>query len=244
MRKHAILVLALAAGLAGAISPASAGSPWRRRAAASPVARSHRALGAPAPARAPRRASPGCRAPAVAAARADAPAGHLRHAASRRAGTSPPQGGEAWRRAAFPADDGVLERQGKAGHDRHRHQRPLSLSGREERLCRRYGVGVGRPGFEWAGTHKVTRKAEWPDWRPPAEMRKRQPGLPAFMPGGPKNPLGARALYLGSTLYRIHGSNEPWTIGKAVSSGCIRMRNEDVIDLYGRVGVGTSVRVI
>ncbi|MGE0232312.1 MAG: L,D-transpeptidase, partial [Flavobacteriaceae bacterium] len=86
----------------------------------------------------------------------------------------------------------------------------------------RYGVGVGRPGFEWAGTHKVSRKAEWPDWRPPAEMRQRQPGLPEMMPGGPHNPLGARALYLGSTLYRIHGSNEPWTIGHAVSSGCIR----------------------
>jgi lipoprotein-anchoring transpeptidase ErfK/SrfK len=111
-------------------------------------------------------------------------------------------------------------------------------------FARRYGVGVGRPGFEWAGTHKVTRKSEWPDWRPPAEMRKRQPGLPAFMPGGPKNPLGARALYLGSTLYRIHGSNEPWTIGQAVSSGCIRMRNEDVIDLYERVPVGAKVQVL
>ena len=109
--------------------------------------------------------------------------------------------------------------------------------------ARRYGVGVGRPGFEWAGTHKVTRKAEWPDWRPPAAMRKRQPDLPAFMPGGPANPMGARALYLGSTLYRIHGSNEPWTIGGAVSSGCIRMRNEDVIDLYNRVGVGVKVIV-
>jgi lipoprotein-anchoring transpeptidase ErfK/SrfK len=111
-------------------------------------------------------------------------------------------------------------------------------------FARRYGVGVGRPGFEWAGTHKVTRKAEWPDWRPPVEMRKRQPGLPSHMPGGPTNPLGARALYLGSTLYRIHGSNEPWTIGRAVSSGCIRMRNEDVIDLYSRVPVGATVRVI
>ena len=108
----------------------------------------------------------------------------------------------------------------------------------------RYGVGVGRPGFEWAGAHKITRKAEWPDWTPPPEMLKRQPGLPRFMKGGPNNPLGARALYLGSTLYRIHGSNEPWTIGHAVSSGCIRMRNEDVTDLYGRVGVGTRVLVI
>lgn len=107
----------------------------------------------------------------------------------------------------------------------------------------RYGVGVGRPGFEWTGTHTVTRKAEWPDWRPPAEMRARQPYLPEFVPGGEGNPLGARALYLGSTLYRIHGSNEPWSIGQAVSSGCIRMRNEDVMDLYEQVGVGTKVIV-
>jgi len=110
--------------------------------------------------------------------------------------------------------------------------------------ARRYGVGVGKPGFEWAGTHKITRKAEWPDWRPPAEMRKRRPELPTFMAGGPDNPLGARALYLGSTLYRIHGSNQPWSIGHAVSSGCIRMRNEDVMDLYERVRVGTRVYVI
>jgi lipoprotein-anchoring transpeptidase ErfK/SrfK len=110
--------------------------------------------------------------------------------------------------------------------------------------ARRYGVGVGRPGFEWAGVHQVTRKAEWPDWRPPAQMRERQPWLPEFMEGGPNNPLGARALYLGSTLYRIHGTSEPWTIGTAVSSGCIRMRNEDVIDLYERVPVGTRVVVI
>ncbi len=108
----------------------------------------------------------------------------------------------------------------------------------------RYGVGVGRPGFEWAGTHRITRKAEWPDWVPPDEMRQRVPNLPVEMKGGPANPLGARALYLGSTLYRIHGSNEPWTIGHAVSSGCIRMRNEDITDLYGRVGVGTRVIVI
>lgn len=108
----------------------------------------------------------------------------------------------------------------------------------------RYGVGVGRPGFEWAGVHTVTRMAEWPDWTPPDQMRERVPGLPTFMAGGLNNPLGARALYLGSTLYRIHGSNEPWTIGMAVSSGCIRMRNEDVVDLYNRVGVGTRVIVI
>jgi lipoprotein-anchoring transpeptidase ErfK/SrfK len=110
--------------------------------------------------------------------------------------------------------------------------------------ARRYGVGVGRPGFQWAGVHTVTRKAEWPDWTPPAAMLKRKPDLPRHMEGGPDNPLGARALYLGSTDYRIHGSNEPWTIGKAVSSGCIRMRNEDVTDLYRRVPVGARVLVI
>lgn len=108
----------------------------------------------------------------------------------------------------------------------------------------RYGIGVGRPGFEWAGVKTVTRKAEWPDWRPPAEMLKRRPDLPSFMPGGPENPLGARALYLGSSLYRIHGTNEPHTIGQNVSSGCIRMMNEDAIDLYTRVRVGTRVIVI
>ncbi|MBX9739770.1 MAG: L,D-transpeptidase [Beijerinckiaceae bacterium] len=108
----------------------------------------------------------------------------------------------------------------------------------------RYGIGVGRPGFEWAGVKTVTRKAEWPDWRPPAEMLKRRPDLPSFMPGGPENPLGARALYLGSSLYRIHGTNEPHTIGQNVSSGCIRMMNEDAVDLYPRVRVGTRVIVI
>ena len=108
----------------------------------------------------------------------------------------------------------------------------------------RYGIGVGRPGFTWAGVKTVSMKKEWPDWRPPDEMLKRRPDLPRYMPGGPDNPLGARALYLGSSLYRIHGSNEPWTIGTAVSSGCIRMRNEDVIDLYERVPVGARVIVI
>ncbi len=107
----------------------------------------------------------------------------------------------------------------------------------------RYGIGVGRPGFEWAGVKAITRKAEWPDWRPPQEMLKRRPDLPAFMAGGPDNPLGARALYLGSSLYRIHGTNEPGTIGQNVSSGCIRMMNEDVIDLYNRVRVGAKVVV-
>jgi lipoprotein-anchoring transpeptidase ErfK/SrfK len=108
----------------------------------------------------------------------------------------------------------------------------------------RYGIGVGRPGFTWAGVKTISMKKEWPSWTPPAEMLKRRPDLPRFMEGGPENPLGARAMYLGSTLYRIHGSNEPWTIGTSVSSGCIRMRNEDVIDLYNRVKVGTRVVVI
>lgn len=117
-----------------------------------------------------------------------------------------------------------------------------------EGKARRYGVGVGKPGFEWAGTHKVSRKAEWPDWRPPAEMIAREAkkgrNLPSFMEGGSENPLGARAMYLGSSLYRIHGTNQPWTIGQAVSSGCIRMRNEDVVDLYERVKIGAKVTVI
>src|SRR5215475_1598726 len=108
----------------------------------------------------------------------------------------------------------------------------------------RYGIGVGRPGFTWAGVKTVSMKREWPDWRPPKEMLVRRPDLPHYMAGGPENPLGARAMYLGSSLYRIHGSNEPWTIGTQVSSGCIRMRNEDVIDLYERVKVGTKVVVI
>ncbi|GAA3841753.1 L,D-transpeptidase [[Pseudomonas] carboxydohydrogena] len=108
----------------------------------------------------------------------------------------------------------------------------------------RYGVGVGKPGFMWSGVKTISAKREWPDWTPPAEMIKRRPDLPRHMEGGPENPLGARAMYLGSTLYRIHGSNEPWTIGTNVSSGCIRMRNEDVIDLYGRVKVGTRVVVL
>ncbi len=108
----------------------------------------------------------------------------------------------------------------------------------------RYGIGVGRPGFTWAGVKTITAKREWPDWTPPPEMLARRPDLPRHMEGGPENPLGARAMYLGSTLYRIHGSNEPWTIGTNVSSGCIRMRNQDVIDLYGRVNVGTRVVVL
>ncbi|MDB5511236.1 MAG: hypothetical protein JWR08_719 [Enterovirga sp.] len=107
-----------------------------------------------------------------------------------------------------------------------------------------YGVGVGRPGFEWSGIKQVSAKRERPSWTPPAEMLQRRPDLPRYMSGGPDNPLGARALYLGSSLYRIHGSNEPETIGQAVSSGCIRMTNEDVIDLYSRVKVGAKVVVL
>jgi lipoprotein-anchoring transpeptidase ErfK/SrfK len=119
----------------------------------------------------------------------------------------------------------------------------LYLVGSEGRAIR-YGIGVGRPGYTWSGVHAVSAKKEWPDWVPPDEMLKRQPYLPHFVAGGPNNPLGARALYLGSTIYRIHGSNEPWTIGQNVSSGCIRMRNADVVDLYERVKVGSKVIVL
>ncbi|HEY3678065.1 MAG TPA: L,D-transpeptidase [Bradyrhizobium sp.] len=108
----------------------------------------------------------------------------------------------------------------------------------------RYGIGVGRDGFRWGGVHKVTAKKEWPSWTPPAEMLARRHDIPRHMAGGINNPLGARALYLGSTLYRIHGSNEPETIGQAVSSGCFRMTNDDVTDLYNRVSVGATVVVL
>jgi len=107
----------------------------------------------------------------------------------------------------------------------------------------RYGIGVGRQGFQWQGIQKISRKQEWPDWRPPPEMIERQPYLPRFMAGGPGNPMGARALYLGQTVYRIHGTNQPQTIGHAVSSGCFRLVNEDVIDLFDRVPVGTKVLI-
>jgi lipoprotein-anchoring transpeptidase ErfK/SrfK len=107
-----------------------------------------------------------------------------------------------------------------------------------------YGIGVGRPGFTWAGTKTISMKREWPDWRPPAQMLKRRPDLPRYMSGGINNPLGARAMYLGGSMFRIHGSNEPETIGQAVSSGCIRMTNADVVDLYQRVRVGTPVVVL
>jgi len=108
----------------------------------------------------------------------------------------------------------------------------------------RYGIGVGRDGFTWSGVQTITRRAEWPDWHPPAEMIARQPYLPRYMAGGPGNPMGARALYLGNTIYRIHGTNAPHTIGQRVSSGCIRLTNEDVTDLYSRVNIGTRVVVL
>ena len=114
--------------------------------------------------------------------------------------------------------------------------------------ARRYGVGVGKAGFEWSGTERISRKAKWPSWTPPKEMIAREAkkgrNLPGFMPGGPENPMGARALYLGSTLYRIHGTNQPWTIGHAMSSGCIRMRNQDVTALYEQVKTGAKVIVL
>jgi lipoprotein-anchoring transpeptidase ErfK/SrfK len=127
----------------------------------------------------------------------------------------------------------------------------IVISTRERRLylvlgngrALRYGIGVGRVGFSWGGRTRVSAKREWPDWTPPAQMIRRRPDLPRHMPGGPDNPLGARAMYLGSSLYRIHGSNEPETIGQAVSSGCFRLTNEDVIDLYNRVQVGATVIV-
>ena len=113
----------------------------------------------------------------------------------------------------------------------------------EEGRAMRYGIGVGRVGFTWKGVKHVTQKREWPDWTPPPQMLKRRPDLPRHMVGGIDNPLGARAMYLGGTLYRIHGSNEPETIGQAVSSGCFRMTNDDVVDLYNRVKIGTKVVV-
>ncbi len=116
------------------------------------------------------------------------------------------------------------------------------VTGRGEAI--RYGVGVGRDGFQWSGVKTVSAKKEWPGWTPPAQMLKRRPDLPRYMPGGIDNPLGARAMYLGSSLYRIHGSNEPQTIGQAVSSGCFRMTNDDVMDLYSRVRVGATVYVL
>jgi len=128
----------------------------------------------------------------------------------------------------------------------------IIVSTRERRLylvlgkgqALRYGIGVGRDGFTWSGTSTITDKREWPDWTPPAEMLRRRPDLPHHMRGGPANPLGARAMYLGDTMYRIHGSNEPHTIGTAATSGCIRLTNDDVIDLYNRVKIGATVIVL
>jgi lipoprotein-anchoring transpeptidase ErfK/SrfK len=160
--------------------------------------------------------------------------------------------------AARPADDADVSR----GSERMRRT-IVAFSGREAPgtvvidtdntflyyvlrpgLAVRYGVGVGREGFTWSGVQAISRKAEWPDWHPPTEMIARQPYLPRFMAGGPGNPLGARALYLGSSVYRIHGTNDPSTIGKFVSSGCIRLTNEDISDLFSRVSVGTRVVVL
>ena len=124
----------------------------------------------------------------------------------------------------------------------HTNERYLYLV-QENNRAMRYGIGVGRDGFQWAGAHKISRKQEWPDWRPPPEMIERQPYLPRFMAGGPGNPMGARALYIGQTIYRIHGTNQPQTIGHAVSSGCFRLVNGDIIDLYDRVPVGTRIVV-
>lgn len=142
-------------------------------------------------------------------------------------------------------NDPTGQKTGSVTIDTNRRALYLSLGGGQ---AIRYGVGVGRQGFEWRGRAHVGRKAEWPSWTPPAAMLKRRPDLPRFMNGGINNPLGARALYLFNggrdTLFRIHGTNEPWTIGQAVSSGCIRMMNDDVMDLYSRVRVGASVRVI
>ncbi|MFG1343599.1 L,D-transpeptidase [Xanthobacter autotrophicus DSM 431] len=124
----------------------------------------------------------------------------------------------------------------------HTNERFLYLVQGDNRALR-YGIGVGRDGFQWSGLKSIERKAEWPDWTPPAEMIQRQPYLPRFMAGGPGNPMGARALYISGTVYRIHGTNQPQTIGYAVSSGCFRLVNSDIIDLYGRVPVGTKVVV-
>ncbi|MEP9351978.1 L,D-transpeptidase [Xanthobacter sp. KR7-65] len=124
----------------------------------------------------------------------------------------------------------------------HTNERFLYLVQADNRAIR-YGIGVGRDGFQWSGLKTIERKAEWPDWTPPSEMIQRQPYLPRFMAGGPGNPMGARALYIGGTVYRIHGTNQPQTIGYAVSSGCFRLVNTDIIDLYGRVPVGTKVVV-
>ena len=152
--------------------------------------------------------------------------------------------GGGWRREPDPARDGDASAGNYAPgtiYINTGERRLYLVLGNGQAL--RYGIGVGRDGFRWSGTHRITAKKEWPGWTPPAQMLRRRPDLPRHMPGGIENPLGARAMYLGSTLYRIHGSNEPETIGQAVSSGCFRMTNEDVTDLYSRVSVGTTVVV-
>ena len=145
--------------------------------------------------------------------------------------------------SSIPRSTVMLPGQLRARHHPHQYRRAAALSDASNGQALSYGIGVGRDGFRWSGVHRITAKKEWPDWTPPAQMLRRRPDLPRHMPGGVENPLGARAMYLGSTLYRIHGSNEPETIGQAVSSGCFRMTNEDVVDLYNRVSVGTTVIV-
>ena len=145
---------------------------------------------------------------------------------------------------AVPPRIGQLLHQGAGRHDHHRYANTYLYLVLGNGQALRYGIGVGREGFTWAGAQKVSRMAEWPDWNPPDHMIERQPYLPRFMAGGEGNPLGARALYLGDTLYRIHGTNQPSTIGTFVSSGCIRLTNEDITDLYSRVKVGTRVVVL
>jgi lipoprotein-anchoring transpeptidase ErfK/SrfK len=237
----ALLLLAALASPALAAPPQPAGDPsidaqWAAQLRRTGAAQS--ATAAPAPERrgllqilfAPRRApAPAAAAPQLARAPAvAAPAARM---------VDP---------AFLPAlvDYPTKEKPGTIVIEARRHYLYLVLEGGQ---AQRYGVGVGREGFGWSGTVKIGRKAEWPTWTPPAAMRKRQPYLPVSMSGGPDNPLGARALYLydggRDTLFRIHGSNEPWTIGHNVSSGCIRMRNEDVTALYAQVGIGTRVVV-
>ncbi len=131
----------------------------------------------------------------------------------------------------------------EARHDHHRYIERFLYLIQPNNVALRYGIGVGRDGFQWQGLLKITRKQEWPDWTPPPEMIQRQPYLPRFMAGGPGNPMGARALYLGNTVYRIHGTNAPETIGQAVSSGCFRLVNSEIEDLFARVPVGTKVIV-
>jgi lipoprotein-anchoring transpeptidase ErfK/SrfK len=144
---------------------------------------------------------------------------------------------ETWRYALSPAHSEDRQQLNRA-----RQQKQQVV--KEASRALRYEVAVGRESFAWRGTERISRKAKWPDWHPPASMRQRQPELPQFVPGGPDNPLGARALYLGETLYRIHGTNDQESIGQAVSVGCIRMRNSDVKDLYERVTVGAAVVVL